>query len=236
MKCSLGISNFLEEILVFPILLFSSISLQYLLRNAFICLLAILWRFALRWVYLSFSPMPFASLLFSATYTASSDNRFAFSHFFFLVLIIASCTMLWTSVRSSSGTLSDLIPWIYLSLPLYNHKGYNASATYCQVTNYPKCHDSKALVYSRFYCWGRSCWGHLCSWQEWSVFLPAACSCSSGQPHLLWGCSSTLGEQGPLSIMPDGASIRNKSHGQVQRQGGRTGHVQQVVGSTGAFM
>ena len=37
-----------------------------------------------------------------------------------MVLIPASCTMSWTCIHSSSGTLSDLIPWIYLSLPLYN--------------------------------------------------------------------------------------------------------------------
>ena len=42
-----------------------------------------------------------------------------------MVLITASCTMSQTSVHSSSGTLSDLIPWIYLSLPLYNHKGFD---------------------------------------------------------------------------------------------------------------
>ena len=68
--------------------------------------------------YLSFSPLPFASLLFSAICKASSDNHFAFLHFFFLgmVLITASYTMLQTSVHNSSGTLSDLIPWIYLSL------------------------------------------------------------------------------------------------------------------------
>ena len=35
-----------------------------------------------------------------------------------MVLITVSCTMLWNSVHSSSCTLSDLIPWIYLSLPL----------------------------------------------------------------------------------------------------------------------
>ena len=40
--------------------------------------------------------------------------------FFFLgmVLLPVSCTMSRTSVRSSSGTLSDLILWIYLSLTL----------------------------------------------------------------------------------------------------------------------
>ena len=33
--------------------------------------------------------------------------------------------MLLTSGHSSSGTLLDLISWIYLSLPLYNHKGFD---------------------------------------------------------------------------------------------------------------
>ena len=35
MKCSLGISHFLEEVSIFPILLFSSISLHWSLRKAF---------------------------------------------------------------------------------------------------------------------------------------------------------------------------------------------------------
>ena len=47
-------------------------------------LLAILWNSAFRWVHLSFSPLPLASLLFSAICKASSDNHFAFLHFFFL--------------------------------------------------------------------------------------------------------------------------------------------------------
>ena len=69
---------------------------------------------------LCFSPLFFASLLFSAACKAFSDNRFDFLPVFLgMVLITTSCTVLWTSVHSSSGTLSDLIPWIYLSLPLY---------------------------------------------------------------------------------------------------------------------
>ena len=50
----------------------------------------------------------FSSLLFSAICKASSDNYFASLHFFFLwiILITTSCTMLWTSIHSSSGTLS----------------------------------------------------------------------------------------------------------------------------------
>ena len=78
------------------------------------------------------SPLLFASLLFTAICKASSDNHFAFLHFFFLgmVLISASYTISWTSVHSFSGTLSDLIPWIYLSLPLYNHKGFDLGHTW----------------------------------------------------------------------------------------------------------
>ena len=54
----------LKRSLVFPILLFSSISLHWSLRKAFLSLLAILWNSAFKWVYLSFYP-----LLFSITWT-----------------------------------------------------------------------------------------------------------------------------------------------------------------------
>ena len=106
---------FLKRSLVFPILLFSSISLHWSLRKVVLSLLAILWNFAFKWVYLSFSPLPVASLLFSATCKVASDNHCAFFHFFFLgiVLITASYIISWTSIHSSSGTLSDLILWIY---------------------------------------------------------------------------------------------------------------------------
>ena len=71
--------------------------------------------------------LSFTSLLFIAISKVFSDNDFAFLHFFFLgmFLIPASCTMSQTSVHSSSGTISELLPWIYLSLPLYNRKGFD---------------------------------------------------------------------------------------------------------------
>ena len=80
--------------------------------------------------YLSFSPLPFTSLLFSAICKALSDNHFGFLHFFFLgmVLIPASYTVSQASFHSSSGTLSELIPWIYFSLPLY--KGFDLGHTW----------------------------------------------------------------------------------------------------------
>ena len=127
MKCSLGVS-FLKRSLVFLMLLFSSISLHWSLRKAFLSLIAILWNFASKGVYFSFSPLPFTSFLFSAICKASSDNHFAFLHLFFLgmVLIIASCTMSRTSVHSSSGTLSIRSnPLNLFVTSLYNCKGQN---------------------------------------------------------------------------------------------------------------
>ena len=123
---------FLKRSLVFSILLFSSISLHWSLKKALFSPLALLWNSAFNWEYLSFSPLPFASCLFSAICKAYSDNHFAILHFFFwgMVLITAFYTMSQTSVHSSSGTLLDLIPWIYLSLLLYNCKGFDLGHTW----------------------------------------------------------------------------------------------------------
>ena len=78
---SLGSLIFLKRSLVFPILLFSSISLHLSLRQIFLSLLPILWNSAFRWIYLSFSLLPLAFLLFSAICKTSSDNHFVFLHF-----------------------------------------------------------------------------------------------------------------------------------------------------------
>ena len=60
---------FLKRSLVFPILLFSSISLHSSLR-AFLSLLAILWNSAFKWVYLSFSLLFFSQLFVRPPQTA----------------------------------------------------------------------------------------------------------------------------------------------------------------------
>ena len=98
---------FLRGSLVFVNILFSSISLHWSLRKAFLSLLANLWNTAFRCWYLSFSPLLFAPLLFTAIFKASPDNYFAVLHFFFMriVLIPVSYTMSPTSVHSSSYSL-----------------------------------------------------------------------------------------------------------------------------------
>ena len=128
MKCSLGISNFLEEISSLSHSIVFLYFFALITEEGFLNLLAVLWNSAFKWAYLSFSPLPFTSLLFSAIWKASADNHFAFLYLFsfWMVLVTAFCTVLQTSVHSSSGSLStDLIPWIYSSPPLYNHKGFN---------------------------------------------------------------------------------------------------------------
>ena len=80
MKCSLCISNFLGEI--------SNLSHSIVFLYFFALIteegFPQFWNSAFQWVCLSFSLLPLASLLFSAICKASSDNHFAFLHFFFL--------------------------------------------------------------------------------------------------------------------------------------------------------
>ena len=68
-----------------------------------------------------------------------------------MVLIAASCTVLWTSVHSSSHTLSDLIPWIYLSLSLHNHKGfdwmiYGRPIRSCRINTHTHTHKDDLFI------------------------------------------------------------------------------------------
>ena len=130
MNCSLGISNSQRDLSSFPFYCFPLF--LYVDHWGRLSYLSLLFFGTLHSHGYIFSPLPLASLLFSAICKASSDNHLAFLHFFFLgmVLITTPYTMLKTSVHSSSGTLSDLIPWIYLSLPLYNHRGFDLGHTW----------------------------------------------------------------------------------------------------------
>ena len=123
---------FLKRSLVFPFLLFSFISLQWSLRKAFLCILAILWK----------SPFSGISFLFSFAFHFSSFLSYLeglLRQPFCLFCISFSCGWFWLppSVQSHEPPsivlqalcLSDLIPWIYFSLLLYNHKGLDLGQT-----------------------------------------------------------------------------------------------------------
>ena len=108
MKCSLGISNFLEEI--------SSLSHSFV----FLCLFALFTEegflispccsleLCIQMDISFLFSLVFHFSSFHSCFKASSDNHFAFLHFFFLVMVLiaVSCTMPWTSVHHSSDTLS----------------------------------------------------------------------------------------------------------------------------------
>ena len=115
MKYSLGISNFLEEI---SSLSHSVVFLYFfalIAEETFLSLLDILQNSAFKWEYLSFSPLLFASLLFTAICKAFPDSRFAF-FFFFLFhgdgldpCLLYSVTNL-SSIVHQALCLSDLVP------------------------------------------------------------------------------------------------------------------------------
>ena len=73
------------------VFIFQFVNMVYHIMSPF-CSLELL----IQSIYLSLSSLPVASLLSSLNYKASSDNHFAFFHFFFfgIVLVIAWCTML----------------------------------------------------------------------------------------------------------------------------------------------
>ena len=127
MKYSLDISNFLEEI---PSLSHPTVFLYFfalITEEGFLISPCYPLEFCIQMgISLLFS-FAFLFLFFSQLFVRPPQTtflHFAFLHFSFLrmVLITASCMMLQTFIHSFSCTLSDLIPRIYLSLPLYNCK------------------------------------------------------------------------------------------------------------------
>ena len=107
MKCSLGMSNFLEAISSLSHSIVFLYFFALITEEGFLICPCYSLELCIQMSLSFFFSLFFTSFLFSAICKASSDNPFAFFHFFFLgmVLITASCTMLQTSVHSSSGTL-----------------------------------------------------------------------------------------------------------------------------------
>ena len=125
MKCFLGISNFLEEI---SSLSHSTIFLYFF--GLWGRLFYFSWLFfgtLFQWIYLSFSSC-FLLLFFSQLFVRTLQTT--------ILRYCMSFSWVWSSSLSpvecheppsiilQALCLSDLIPWVYFSLPLYNHKGW----------------------------------------------------------------------------------------------------------------
>ena len=107
---------FLKRSLVFSILFFSSISLHWSLRKVFSPLLAVSGTLH-SYGYIFPLLLCFLLLFFSQLFVMPSQTTML-PLFMGMFLITASCTVSGTSIHSSTGTLSNLIPWIYLSHPI----------------------------------------------------------------------------------------------------------------------
>ena len=113
------------------------------------------------------SPLPFTSLLFSAICKTSLDNHFAFLHFFFLgmVLITASCTMLWSSVHSSSGLLSirsnhlcllTVSSFSVLSYKEYTHSDFCIDHLVMSICRVISCIVGRGCLLAPVHCLGKT--------------------------------------------------------------------------------
>ena len=115
MKCSLGVSIFLEEISsLCPSIVFLYF-FALITEEGFLTMLCYSLELCIQMDISFLFSFAFSFSSFLNYFKASSDNHFAFLHFFFLgaVLITASYTMSLTSINSSQALcLSDLIPWI----------------------------------------------------------------------------------------------------------------------------
>ena len=164
-------------------------------KKAFLSLSAILWNFAFSWLFLSLFPLPFTSLLFSAIFkphqTTTLPFYISFSWGWFWSLPPVQCYELPTIVFQAL-CLSDLIPWIYLSLPLYKCKGVDLGHTWewnftvAQIVkNLSAMQETRLNTWVRKILWRRE-------WQPTPVLLPRD---SHGQKSLagysLWDCKES---------------------------------------------
>ena len=134
MKCSLGISNFLEEI---SSLSHSVVSLYFfalITEGGFLISSCYSLELCIQ-MFKSFFPflLFFSLLFFSQLFVRPPQTA--------ILLLCISFSWGWSwslspeqchkpqSIVHQALYLSDLIPWIYLSLPLYNHKGFDLGQT-----------------------------------------------------------------------------------------------------------
>ena len=111
MKCSLCISNFLEEISSFSDSIVFLYFFALITEEGFLISPSILWNLNSNGYIFPFL-LCFSLLFFSQLFLRPPQTAILLLHFFFLgmVLIPVTCTMSRTSVHRSSGTLSTDTP------------------------------------------------------------------------------------------------------------------------------
>jgi len=116
--------SFLKRPLVFPLLLFSSISLHCSLKKALLSLLASFGTLHsdgyISPFLLCLSPLFFSQLFVRLPQTTILPFCISFAWGWFWSLPPVQCCKP-LSIVLQALCLSDLVPWTYLSLPLYNH-------------------------------------------------------------------------------------------------------------------
>ena len=104
-------------------------SLHWSLKKAFLSFLAILWKSAFRWIYLSFflclSLIFFSQLFVSHPLTTTLPSCISFDLGWFWSLPSIQCYEP-LSIVLQALCISDPIPWNYSSFPLYNPKGFRS--------------------------------------------------------------------------------------------------------------
>ena len=97
MKCSLGVSDFLEEISSLSHCIVFLYFFALITEAGFLISPCYSLELCIQWVYLSFSPLPFTSLLFTAICKASSD-----SHYSYIQVLVKSGLPTWQSGKESA--------------------------------------------------------------------------------------------------------------------------------------
>ena len=135
---------FLKRSLIFPILSFSFISLHWSLRKAFLSLLAIFWNSAFKWVYHSFSPFLFTSLLFAAISQPVSLGP--------VNIFLLPAGMIWAlSATSARGELQEersLLPGSHIPSPQALSDHMTLVSCFCSPLNFA----SLQLLRCRGFC------------------------------------------------------------------------------------
>jgi len=117
-ECSLDVANFPEEISsLSPFVGFFPVIKHCSLKKDFLSLPAILWNSAFNWMYLSLSPLLFASLCSSASHKASSDNHFALLLFFFFGMVLFACMAWFITSLSYASPFATSRQWSMKGIP-----------------------------------------------------------------------------------------------------------------------